>query len=118
MVFRGQTTDTDRPDGIGRLELENGDFYEGRFKNGMFEGKGKLVQACGTVYDGNWKQNRREGEGMETWPDGKVYKGKFKDDKKNGYGKAKIEVLAFFRVLDRFSKKCAQLRKNLFLMDF
>lgn len=86
MVFKGQTTDTDRPNGIGRLELENGDFYEGEFHNGMFEGKGRLVQSGGKMYEGAWKCNRREGKGMELWPDGKRYQGKFKEDKKNGYG--------------------------------
>lgn len=87
MVFKGQTTDTDRPNGIGRLELENGDFYEGEFHNGMFHGKGRLVQSGGKMYEGAWRNNKREGKGMEVWPDGKRYQGKFRNDKKNGYGK-------------------------------
>lgn len=86
MVFKGQATDTDRPNGIGRLELENGDFYEGEFLNGKFDGKGRLVQAEGKMYEGEWKENKREGKGKEVWPDGKLYKGKFQNDMKNGYG--------------------------------
>ena len=89
MVFRGQTTDTarDRPNGVGRLEMENGDFYEGEFHLGKFHGQGRLMQKSGKMYEGGWKENRREGKGKELWPDGKLYEGNFEADQKCGYGK-------------------------------
>ena len=78
------------PDGIGRLELENGDFYEGEFKDGMFDGKGRLKMAGGKLYEGTWSMNMREGQGKEVWLDGKSYEGQFKRDQKNGYGRCSL----------------------------
>lgn len=86
-VFKGQISQNNVPDGIGRLELDNGDFYEGEFKDGMFDGKGRLKMTEGKLYEGDWKMNMREGKGREIWSDGKIYEGDFKKDQKNGYGK-------------------------------
>nr|AGC71721.1 putative phosphatidylinositol-4-phosphate 5-kinase [uncultured bacterium A1Q1_fos_504] len=82
-----------KPDGIGRLELENGDFYEGEFKDGMFDGKGRLKMKDGKLYEGTWSMNMREGQGKELWLDGKSYEGSFKRDQKNGYGKKPLPKL-------------------------
>jgi len=86
-TFKGQISHNNVPDGIGRLELENGDFYEGEFKDGMFDGKGRLKMKDGKLYEGTWSMNMREGNGKESWLDGKSYEGSFKRDQKNGYGK-------------------------------
>ena len=86
-VFKGQISANNVPDGIGRLELDNGDYYEGEFKDGMFEGRGRLKMAEGKLYEGEWRMNMREGKGREVWSDGKIYEGEFKKDQKNGYGK-------------------------------
>lgn len=89
-TFKGQISQNNVPDGIGRLELDNGDFYEGEFRDGMFDGKGRLKMVEGKLYEGDWKMNMREGKGREVWSDGKIYEGDFKKDQKNGYGKHQI----------------------------
>jgi hypothetical protein len=86
-VFKGQITKNDIPDGVGILELDNGDFYEGEFKDGMFHGLGILKMSEGKYYEGFWSMNMREGKGRELWSDGKQYEGEFKNDSKNGYGR-------------------------------
>lgn len=92
-TFKGQISHNNVPDGIGRLELENGDFYEGEFKDGMFDGKGRLKMKDGKLYEGTWSMNMREGQGKELWLDGKSYEGSFKRDQKNGYGKKPLPKL-------------------------
>lgn len=38
--------------GEGKLVYDNGDVYEGGFKNGVFEGQGKFVSNKGWTYEG------------------------------------------------------------------
>ena len=90
MTFRGQLDKNNLPNGVGRLELTNGDFYEGEFRDGKFEGVGLFSEKNGPMYEGSWKASMRNGEGVEKWPDGRQFKGKFNDDCKNGYGKVQI----------------------------
>ena len=40
------------PDGLGKLVWENGDFYEGQFKNGKRHGTGKRINADGSTFVG------------------------------------------------------------------
>ena len=37
------------PDGLGKLVWENGDFYEGQFKNGKRHGTGKRINADAAI---------------------------------------------------------------------
>lgn len=69
--------------GKARIELENGDVYDGGFNHWKRHGKGKLVEYNGAVYDGQWKNGLRDGPGKQTYPDGYVFKGKFNQGKKN-----------------------------------
>jgi len=38
--------------GFGKYRYENGDFYEGEFKNGLKEGRGRYLYSSGSVYEG------------------------------------------------------------------
>jgi len=49
--------------GIGKIELRNGDNYEGI-----------------------WVNNERNGQGIFTWKEGIAYKGEWKDDLMDGNG--------------------------------
>lgn len=67
--------------GKARIELENGDVYEGGFNHWKRHGKGKLFEYNGAFYEGQWKDGLRHGPGKQTFPDGYVFKGKFKEGK-------------------------------------
>ena len=49
--------------GIGKLQLPNGDKYQGSFSADRFEGEGSYFFANGDVYSGAWKAGERSGEG-------------------------------------------------------
>ena len=86
-VFEGEVDGEGKPSGRGKLTLANGDFYEGEFSAGCFEGLGVLnKQSEGAVYRGQFSKNLRHGEGVQTWRDGRKYEGCFRGDKREGYG--------------------------------
>eukprot|EP01084_Bolivina_argentea_P005893 11135_1 len=60
-----------------------GDIYEGEFKDGFREGKGKYVYANGDIYEGNWLNGKQNGHGKYLYINGDVYDG-WKDSKKHG----------------------------------
>lgn len=61
--------------GKGRLEWENGSFYEGGFANGLMSGHGHYHFANGTEYDGDMREGLFWGKGELRYPDGRVYRG-------------------------------------------
>ena len=67
--------------------VSNGDIYEGRFIEGIFEGKGKITYYSGLELMGNFKNGVLEGEGRELWPNMTSYVGNYKNGKKEGKGK-------------------------------
>ena len=71
--------------GFGKRVYENGDWYEGEWKNAKRHGKGFFHFAEG-FYDGEWKENKRHGQGTLTKPNGEKYVGKFKDNMFSGKG--------------------------------
>ena len=73
--------------GHGRYEWEDGSYYEGNFKDGIFDGSGVYYFAdLKKTYIGDFKEANMEGFGKEQWEDGKVYIGYFKKGRKHGEG--------------------------------
>lgn len=64
--------------GSGKLTFENGDTYEGEFKDGIFHGKGTFTAASGWTYVGEFKNGLADGEGKLTTENKTVYEGLFK----------------------------------------
>ena len=48
-------------EGKGILYFNNGNKYDGEFKNGLREGKGILYYNNGDKYEGYWKNDEKEG---------------------------------------------------------
>ena len=67
-------------------DLENGEKYEGNFKNGLRDGNGKYFYKNGDVYDGEFKDGKIEGEGVMTYENGHKYEGEFRDNLRDGKG--------------------------------
>jgi len=70
----------------GKQTFENGDLYEGSFKNGLKHGKGKLVTRNKRSYEGDWEDDKPHGFGINTFPNGKIYTGNFSKGKPIGDG--------------------------------
>jgi hypothetical protein len=56
--------------GLGQMQLENGDMYEGLFHNGFRLGYGAYTAASGAKYNGGWLYDYQEGYGIMFNPDG------------------------------------------------
>jgi hypothetical protein len=65
--------------------------YEGEFKMGEEKiGKGRFVCENGDVYDGYWRDKLRHGHGRFEQMDGYLYEGSWVDDKKSGIGRERL----------------------------
>ena len=75
-------------DGFGKYIYENGDYYEGKWKNYLRNGVGKLFNKNGEIiYVGEWVNDKREGFGISYYENGKTeYDGDWVNDKKEGKG--------------------------------
>jgi hypothetical protein len=92
--------------GKGKFTFNNGNFYEGQFKSGLYNGSGVLVRPDGTVDAGIWEDhvlverdekikaslkcldgNCKDGNGKSIDYKGREYEGQFKDGKYHGFGK-------------------------------
>ena len=61
---------TDVREGKGNLVFNDGDEYEGEYRDDKFHGRGKYIWANGDVYDGQWVNGKRSGHGIATNVDG------------------------------------------------
>ena len=78
----------DKATGLGIMTYANGDNYRGSWANGKRQGIGKIQynKEDGRIYNGNWIQDNKQGQGTMAYPDGSKYMGQWIDDKRNGPG--------------------------------
>jgi len=69
-----------------RVELPNGDVYEGDVERGARSGSGVYVWADGNRYEGEFSEDKMHGRGVYYWPDGRSYQGDFQQDMRHGSG--------------------------------
>lgn len=72
--------------GFGAMQFENGDCYEGNWKECQFDGQGAYYHANGATYVGEYKKSKRHGYGTYKWPEGDMYIGEYVNNKKEGCG--------------------------------
>ena len=72
--------------GIGVYKFSNCDVYEGEFKAGYKHGKGVYRFASGEKYEGEFANNLISGTGKYDYKDGGKYSGEFKANAKHGHG--------------------------------
>ena len=70
----------------GTQTFENGDIYEGGFKDGLKHGKGTLTTRNKRSYEGDWENDKPHGFGINTFPNGKIYTGYFSKGRPIGDG--------------------------------
>jgi len=79
----------DKYNGWGRESRCNGDTFEGRFENGLINGKGIFMNNKNSKYIGDFKNMKRWGKGkLQT--DKIIYEGDFYNDMINGKGRIKF----------------------------
>ena len=79
----------DKYSGWGRESRCNGDTFEGRFENGLINGKGIFMNKKNSKYIGDFKNMKRWGKGkLQT--DKIIYEGDFYNDMINGKGRIKF----------------------------
>jgi len=86
-VYRGEIRDGKR-NGMGVLEYDSGDMYEGEFYMNQFHGKGTYY--WGTLdekYIGEWFQGEKNGHGTHYYINGDYYEGEWKNNVMHGKGK-------------------------------
>jgi len=72
--------------GYGVFVADNGNEYEGEWKNDKREGHGKAKYNTGDVYIGNWKNCKRHGHGTMYIENGDAYEGGWNNGFKDGPG--------------------------------
>ena len=75
------------PHGTGKLEFDNGDVYDGEWKDGNRHRKGIYRFADGELYSGELVDGNPHGRGDYKWADGRVYEGEFANGQQHGLGK-------------------------------
>ena len=84
-----------RMEGVGNMQYENKETYEGHFVAGLRDGQGIYKYSSGSVYDGSWSKGVFSGEGTFRFSSrdnesgeakSSTYKGCFVDGKRKGYG--------------------------------
>ena len=79
----------DKFSGWGRESCSNGDVFEGRFENGVINGKGIFLDSIKNKYIGDFKEMKRWGKGKLVTKE-IFYEGEFLENKLNGKGSIKF----------------------------
>jgi hypothetical protein len=76
----------DYAEGNIEVKYENGAYYKGQVKAGLYDGEGMLKYADGTVYTGGWKEGYYWGKGKVEYTSGIIYEGDYIKNVRDGYG--------------------------------
>jgi serine/threonine-protein kinase len=79
--YTGYVNADGKPDGWGKVAFENGNRYEGHFKNGLRDSTGTFTFKDGSVYKGTFKDDHFE-KGTFEATDGSRFEGYFSSDNK------------------------------------
>jgi len=72
--------------GIGKINITDGDYYEGGFVNQKRQGQGTYIWANGKKYVGNFYNGLMQGFGIFYYENGDVYEGSFFQGLRHGDG--------------------------------
>lgn len=85
-TYEGDLNAEGQRHGCGVLLCDNGNSYEGEWKNDKRDGFGTARYSSGDVYDGEWQRGRRHGHGVMYIEAGDTYIGSWKNGLKHGSG--------------------------------
>ncbi|KAL3808289.1 hypothetical protein ACHAXA_009801 [Cyclostephanos tholiformis] len=84
--YEGDLNSRGERDGYGVFVADNGNEYEGEWKNDKRNGHGKAKYNTGDVYIGSWRNCKRHGHGTMHIENGDVYDGGWNNGFKDGPG--------------------------------
>jgi len=84
--YVGEADNLGRKHGIGRFIYDNGDDYEGEWKDDRKHGRGVYKLSNGDVYEGDFLDGFRCGKGIYKYSTGAIYSGEFQSNKMHGHG--------------------------------
>jgi hypothetical protein len=70
-----------------KIKYDNGDIYEGNWKDGKPWGQGTMKYANRDIYIGNWENGKPWGEGTMNYANRDIYIGNWENGKRHGKGK-------------------------------
>ena len=73
------------------IKVPGGEYFGQMNSRGQKHGNGKILYDNGNEYDGQWKNNKRDGKGTTRYASGNVYIGMWKVGKRHGFGVFHIE---------------------------
>ena len=77
-VYTGELNNLGQRDGLGLLELKNGDKYFGDWKYGKEDGMGVLIESGSKrIYTGQWRHGKKHGDGKTMYANGDKHEGKY-----------------------------------------
>ncbi len=76
----------DCDNGTGTFRWDNGEKYDGEFRNRKKHGKGTYRYADGNRYSGEWENDVIQGFGEFRWKNGNRYVGRYTNNRMNGKG--------------------------------
>ena len=76
-----------RKNGHGVVQYQDGNRYDGMFKDGKRHGQGKFTWKNGNVYEGEFENDQMSGHGKFTGVNGVIFEGEYKNGYPNGRGK-------------------------------
>jgi len=79
------------PNGQGRTNLDNGDYYSGGYLHGKKNGPGVYKWRNGDVYEGDHLDGQEHGKGLYKYADGDIYVGDYHKGKRHGFGILKLK---------------------------
>ena len=85
-LYEGEVNAHNKPHGHGKCTYNDGDVYEGEWKNGKKHGQGVYTFSEGDRHEGMWRNDEMNGYGKYFWDDGSVYEGQFRDGVIDGKG--------------------------------
>ena len=86
-LYEGDLTQDNRENGVGKLYFDDGNTYEGEFKDGYRHGIGTYTFSNGKIWSGNFYFDRFMGQGEITDQSGWKYKGEVLRGKPHGFGR-------------------------------
>jgi len=85
--YYGQLNERGQKHGDGKMKYDNGNEYDGQWKNNKRDGKGTTKYASGNTYTGSWRSGKRHGFGVfHIKKTGDVYRGNWAEGLKSGPG--------------------------------
>ena len=85
--YAGEFDAEGRLSGNGRIDWDNGSYYQGEFKNGQYHGQGLYVSGTGFSESGTFQNGLLDGRGRTEFVSGSYYEGQFERDLMHGQGK-------------------------------